>query len=92
MAGFERLEAGGGQMTSNCCPRDDAVSGKAGTGNGSGHRPCGLACGDDQSRRRAFENAARERIADETRRVRSVNRRTENVVEIGPKSLKRTAQ
>ena len=59
---------------------------------GRRHRPRGLP--DDYGRMGgpAGERVTRQRTRDEPHGIDGVNRRTENVVEIGPQPLERTAQ
>lgn len=57
-----------------------------------GHRPRGLADDNRRMRRPADERATGERARDQSHGIDGVNRRTENVVEIGPQPLERTAQ
>jgi hypothetical protein len=92
MTGIEGLHARRQDMTADCGSCDDARDREAGVRNSGGHRPRRLASGNDRTRRDTFQHSARKRTGDESYRIRSVNRRAQNVVEIGSKSLKGTAQ
>jgi hypothetical protein len=79
-------------MTADCGSCNDARDREAGVRNSGGHRPRRLASSNDGTGRDPFQYSARKRTGDESYRIRCVNRRAQDVVEIGSKSVKGTAQ
>ena len=92
MTGLKSLEASWRDVTTNYGSSDNASCTEARLPYRCGHRPGGLTSGNDHSRRRAFQNATRERTGDEPDGIRSINRCAQNVVKIVSKSVERTSQ
>ncbi len=94
MARRKPFEAAWGFVPRGCRASDDAGD-RAVIGEvieRRSHRPRGFADDDRRMCGPAHERVAREGADDESDGIDGVNRRTENVVEIGPQPLERTAQ